>query len=176
MARKPIRNPEEKMAAEINAARALRESLGQDADDAELLADMIEGETSLIELVEATLELVRQDEELLSGIQARQKDLADRKERIDYRMKGRKAKIEQAILIFGEKIELPEETLSLRNNPDKLEVYDESEVPSQFYKVKDPVLDRASLTQALRALGPDDEEIPGARLVPQAQSMTVRKK
>ena len=167
----------DKIAREIEAAKALKAALGADADDAELLQDMIEGETSLLEMISAVLELIQQDQELIDGIKKRADDMSARKERIEWRQSGRRAKIEQALLIFGErKLELPECTLSLRKNASKLRIYSEDEVPSQFWKRKDPTIDRKSLTAALRGLSENDEPIPGAMLEPSPDSLAIRRK
>lgn len=163
--------------AEIEAAKALRLALGSDADDAELLSDMIEGETSLFEMIDLVLDVIQQDQELLDGITSRMDALRDRKERIRYRQAGRKAMIEQAMSIFGErKLERPEATLSLSKRADRLEIYDESEIPSQFFKRSDPVIDKKSLMDALKGLSPEDDAIPGARLTPSPDSLTIRRK
>lgn len=168
---------EDRIAREIDAAKALRASLGADAEDADLLADMIEGETSLYELAAQVLDAIDRDQELMDGIAAREQELKDRKERIRYRQAGRKAKIEQALLIFGErKMELPEATLSLSKRAPKLLITDESAIPSQFWKRGDPVLDKAGLTAHLKALAPTDEAVPGAALEPSPDTLTIRRK
>ena len=106
---------EQRIAREIEAAKILREALGADADDAVLLHDMVEGETSLMEMIDGVVELIRQDQETLDGIANRKQDLDLRKERIAFRQSKRKAKIEQALAIFGEKtLQRPEVTLTLR--------------------------------------------------------------
>lgn len=166
---------EHRIASEIEAARALKLSLGADADDEELLAGMVEGETSLFELAGRVVDAIMQDEELVAGIAARESILKDRKARIKRRITARKAKLEQAILIFGEKMELPEATIFLRNNADKMIVTAEEEIPSQFYKRGDPVLDMKGIKDALKALTEADEPIPGVMLQASPRSIQIRK-
>jgi hypothetical protein len=167
----------DKLYREIEAAKALRLSLGVDADDAELLADMIEGETSLFEMVARVVNAIHQDQELLDGIADREHTLKERKERIRYRQAGMKAKIEQALLIFGErKMELPEATLSLTRRAPKLVITDESAVPSQFWKRGDPTLDKTGLLAHMKALSADDEGVPGVVLEPSPDTLTIRSK
>lgn len=168
---------EDKIAREIEAAKALKIALGADAEDAELLRDMIEGETSLYEMIDGVVNLVREDDELLEGIAKREQDIKDRKERIRYRQAGRKAKIEQAMIILeARKLERPEATLSLSRRAAKLVITDESEVPTQFFKRQDPVLDKKGLAAALKALSETDEPIPGAVLEPSPDSLSIRSK
>lgn len=162
---------------EIEAARALKASLGVDADDAELLADMIEGETSLYELAAIVVDSIAKDQELIDGIVSRESQLKERKERIRHRQNGRKAKLEQALMVFGErKMELPEATLSLSRRAAKLIIYDEAQVPTQFWKRGDPVLDKTGLTAHLKQLSEEDGEVPGARLEPSPDTITIRRK
>lgn len=168
---------EAKISREIEAAKTLKLALGADADDAELLADMVEGETSLFELAAIVVDGIAKDQELIDGIVSREGQLKERKERIRHRQNGRKAKLEQALLVFGtRKMELPEATLSLSARADKLVIYDESQVPSQFWKRGDPELDKASLKAHLKALGIDDDPVPGATLEPSPDTITIRRK
>lgn len=166
----------DRIAREIEAAKALKAALGADAEDADLLEGMIEGETSLFEMLALVLDAVEREEELLSGIAARENVLKERKERIRYRQAGLKAKIEQAILIFGEKVELPEATLSLSKRAPKLLITNESQIPSQFWKRGDPVLDKAGLTAHLKALQPGEGDVPGCELQPSPDTLTIRRK
>lgn len=167
----------DRISREIDAAKALRIALGADAEDADLLAGMIEGETSLYEMVGQVLDAIDREQELIDGITMREQELKDRKERIRYRQAGLKAKIEQALMIFGErKIELPEATLSLSKRAPKLQITDESAIPSQFWKRGDPVLDRSGLTAHLKALTDTDETVPGCALDPSPDTLTIRRK
>jgi hypothetical protein len=159
------------MAAEIQAAQALIESLGQDADDAELVQDMIEGETNLYELIDRTYNAIREDQEMIDGISKREDELAVRKTQTQKRIDWRKAKIEQALLIFNDKITRPEATFSLRKNQPILEIEDESNIPTSFWKEKTEVkLDKTSLKNALK----EGAKIDGAKLIEKPKSLSVR--
>jgi hypothetical protein len=166
----------DRISREIEAAKALKASLGVDAEDAELLADMVEGETSLFELLTRVLDAIEREDELINGIAAREAQLKERKERIRYRQAGLKAKVEQAILIFGEKVELPEATLYLSKRGPKLLITDEAAIPSQFWKRGDPTLDKAGLLAHLKKLQPGDEPLPGCELEPSPDTLNIRKK
>ncbi|MEH6743867.1 siphovirus Gp157 family protein [Hyphomonas sp.] len=166
-----------KINREIEAARALKLALGADADDEELLAGMVEGETSLFEMASVVVDSIARDQELIDGIVSREGQLKERKERIRHRQNGRKAKLEQALMVFGQrKMELAEATLSLSARADKMVITDESQIPSQFWKRGDPVLDKAGLKAHLKALGPDDGDVPGVMLEPSPDTITIRRK
>ena len=165
-----------KINAEIEAAKTLKLALGEYAEDGDLLQDMIEGETSLFEMIDLVVDRIGQEQELIDGIQKRQDELAARKERIRYRQAGLKAMIEQAMQIMdAKKLERPEATLSLSKRAPKLVIYDEAEVPGQFFKRQDPKIDRKSLADALKAIEDPRDAIPGARLEPSPQTLTIRR-
>ncbi len=168
---KPLRTPEARIAAEIEAAKALRFALGADADDEELYHIAIDGQTSLNEMIDAIFANIQIDQELLDGIAAREGDLAVRKARINERIQYRKAKIEQALLIYGEKIERPEATFSLSQRQASIVVTEEADIPSDYWKMK-PDLDRKALRKALE----DGVAVPGACLNNAPQTLTVRRK
>ena len=168
---KSFRSPEARIAAEIEAAKALRFALGSDADDEELYHIAIDGETSLNEMIDAIFANIQIDQELLDGIAARESDLAVRKARINERIQYRKAKIEQALLIYGEKIERPEATFSLSQRQASIVVTEEADIPSDYWKMK-PELDRKALRKALE----DGVAVAGACLNNAPQTLTVRRK
>lgn len=158
------------MAAEIEAAKALKIALGMDADDAQLYHDMIEGETSLYEMIDAVFSNIQEDQEIIDGITKRESDLYERKERLKKRIGYRKAKIEQALLIFDDRIERPEATFYLTQRAAKAVVSEESEVPSRFWKAV-PQLDKDELLKALIA----GEAVPGACLSEAPKTLTIRR-
>lgn len=159
---------------EIEAAKALKIALGTDSEDLELLHDMIEGETELFEMMDGVVDHIQRDDELLTGIAAREHDLKERKTRIKSRQSRLKAMIEQVFLILGEKkIERPEVTLSMRKNPDKVIITKESDIPTQYWKVGDPTLNKKELNAAVKALSEADEPIPGVAIEPQLPSISI---
>jgi len=171
-----IRTPEEQIAAEAEAVKLLRLALGNDADDAELFRDMIEGETSFFEIIDAIFELIQQDGELVTGIKKRADDLSARRGRIEDRIAMRRAKIETALMVYGDKVERPEATFSIRQNPPSVVVSDEMLIPAKYWKPGEPKLDKTLLSADLKALKdqPDAEPIPGATLNNAPQSLTIR--
>ncbi len=170
------------IAAEIKAAEAvkaaIRAEIAEDGEtDEQLLQDMIEGETDVFEMLDRLAELVAEDQELVDGISNREADLRERKSRIKFRQGRRRAYIEQAMTVMeAKKLERPEATLSLSKRADRLVIVEEADIPSQFWKPGDPVLDKAGLKEAMKALGPEDTPIPGVVMEPSPQSLTIRRR
>lgn len=181
---------------EALAVKALLEGLRQigEADDEALVADSIEGQTQLFEIVDSVLARMTDAEVMIEGIEAVAKNLSGRKARYENRIKSDRALIEQAMTIAElAKIERPTATLSLSARPPSLTVTEESEIPAAYWKVGEPTLDRKALAadlkeraKALAALPADPEakaaaiaalppEIPGATLSNGAPSLTVRR-
>lgn len=153
------------------AAQALRESLKGLGDD-DLTRDMIEGETGLHEAIAALFAEVTETEVQLAGLEAKLTEFEGRKKRYQDRLGFMRSVIEQAMLIGDvRKLELPDATLSLSSRGAKLVITDESAVPADYWRPKDPELDRKALAQALK----DKIEIPGVALDNGGISLTVRR-
>jgi hypothetical protein len=166
---------EHKLHNQIRAATALRESLKATGDDEDLIRDMIEGETSLHEMIDRVVLSMDEDEMLVTGLEARASELSDRKKRLEDRIGRKRAMIEQAMVV-GEiqKLERPTFTLSLRKTPPKIIIEDEAAIPSQFWKAASPTLDKKALADALNAEAA--APIPGASLSNGGISLTKRNK
>lgn len=159
---------------EAKAALALRESLASLNEDDALLIDMIEGETGLFEVFDKLLARMTADQALIVGIDAVVSDLESRKARFAKRRETDRALIEQALMIaeIETAVERPAGTLSLTKRPAKLVISTESDIPADYWKPADPVLDKKALTAALK----DGATIPGAMLSNAAPSLTIRTK
>lgn len=182
---------------EAEAAKALRESLGAvAAEDGQLLIDMVEGETSLMEAFDLLLEAQIQDKANCIGIRSAIEQLEIRSARFMKRIETAKALMEQAIVIanIDGKIERPLATLFMSKRAPKVEITTEADIPARFWKPSDPVLDKKAIGDALKeraaaveALGDiaDPEarkeaidalppDVPGAVLSNAAPTLTVR--
>ena len=169
---------EEKLKQEALAAESLLKSWADEiADDDDLAEDIVEGETNLKEIMARVLNQFKRDGELISGITERESALKIRKSRLKARQGRLKAMLGIALSITGRKsIELAEATVSQRKGVAKLVVKEESEVPSQYFVKQDPKLDVKGLTAALKALGEDDDPIPGVELEVGLPSVQIRDK
>ena len=181
-------------AKEAAAVKALLESIAAvDADDEQLVLDMIEGETRFLDLIDALL--LRRAESLghVEGLDAAIANLEARKARFKARAESAKALIEQALTLAElPKLERPAATLTMSARAPSLIVTEESAVPARFWRTPDPVLDKKALIAALRerrkaieslpedpearaaALAAIPEDIPGVELSNAAPTLTIR--
>jgi len=146
-------DPAYDLAAETEAATILLANLRDIvADDDQAAADIVEGETNLLEAINAAVDLVQQHEAHADAISARIKTLQDRKARLQNKADLTREAIAVAMDVAKrKKLATPLGTVSVCKTPVKLEVVDESEVPSTYWKRPDPVLDKKALTDALKA-------------------------
>lgn len=158
---------------ELAAAAALKEAFATLlADDPELLLNTIEGETSLLEMVDALALADSHDVALQSGIKDAIGSLESRQERVERRVATRRALIERVLaMLETKKLERPVATFTLRDLPPKVEIQDDADLPARFWKPGAPKLDRSALKEALEA----GEAVPGARLTNGSQSLTIRR-
>lgn len=159
---------------EAKAAAALRESLRQlgEGSDDELLLDTIEGETSLLEAIDKLLASIALDEGLAKGADAAALEMSGRAQRFARRAESKRALIEQALFVAElDKLERPAGTLSLVRRAPKVEIAEEAEIPTEFWKAGDPRLDRKALLAALK----EGRAVPGACLSNSAPSLTIRR-
>lgn len=164
-----------RVASEASAVEALVASIRDMglADDEELLTGMIEGETNLMDVIDRLIESIIFDEGTEVGIKAATDRLKERGERIARRKGAMRALIEQAMMIAElKKLPRPLATLTLSERKDAMVVEDESKIPSDYFVPADPKLDRKALREALDA----GEKVPGASLVKQSPSLTMRVK
>lgn len=154
------------------AARLIRQSLSEH-DDEELTLDMIEGETDLFPILDRIMSSIADDETMIEAIKAREAELKARKDRIGKRVETMRTLVERAMLTADvSKIERPEYTLSMRKGTAQLSVYDEDQIPADYFKVPAPSLDRTALKNALK----DGTDVPGASLTNGQPSLSVRRK
>ena len=166
-------NDQHRLHNEINAATAIKDSILKLTDDDDVIRDTLEGETSLHELIGAVLESIDDDQLIVDGCKSRVKDLTERKQRIDKRISAKKTMIEQAMIIAElPSIETPVATASIKKVPPKVIISEEAEIPTDYWKSPDPVLDKKALGQALK----DGLEVPGATLSNGGVTLALRRK
>jgi hypothetical protein len=128
----------------LNEWRRIAENLrAMCGDDDDLFADMIEGETSAVEVLARLHNDRAATLELIEGIKAREADLKARKARMQTREAAIKAAIGQVLrAVELPKVELPEATYSVREGKPRLEIVDGAAVP-EGYCVFKPVPEKA---------------------------------
>lgn len=166
--------------AEAHRHSALRDELvrrfPEMESDTQLLADSLEGFSSLIEEVAAVARSIDEDQILLTGIAERMGELRERFSRIELRVENKKAAILHAMTESGEKcFQLPTCTISTRNNPPSVVVTDESLVPDDYKIWPDPPppkVDKKIVLQLLK----DGKQIPGCAINNGSVSLSFRVK
>lgn len=167
---------ERDLAKESAAANALRQGLALMTDDADAIRDTIEGETDLHEAIASVMEAITEDQIAIEGLTSMIGTMQERKERLSNRIDRRRTLIEQAMLIGGlQMLPLPDATLSIKTTPRQVEVFDESAVPAEYWKAKDPALDKAALRKALTDAAESGETIPGAMLGDPGITLQIRR-
>lgn len=157
---------------ETEAARTLLATLADVlADDAELAADTIEGETNLREVMRSALARIVELDTMTDGIKATQEALAGRKARLEKQRDMIRECLAVALEVSGlKKLETPLATVSLRAVAPKVEVIDESAIPATYWKPQEPRLDRKALLDALK----DKQDVPSATLSNGGVALSIR--
>lgn len=138
--------------------------------DPELRADMIEGETSLPEVVQRILRVEREAVALAEGLTDFIMKLEERRGVFKRRQDNARKMIQRVLEIADVKtLRLPEATLSIALTPPKVTVSDPDALPDEFMRVKrEP--DLAKIKEALQ----DQKTIPGAYLTNGGQTLKIR--
>ena len=142
-------------------------------DDAVLVADTIEGETSLYEAIDAALETIDGCAIIVAGCKSVEADIKARRDRAADRVTIVRAAIEQALLIadVSQKIVRPTATLTLKKYDPKRIVEDESKIPSEFFLPQPPKLDRKLLNEV-----EPGKNIAGCYMDNGSVGLTIRRK
>jgi len=142
------------------------------ADDEQLRADVLEGETSIAEVMERLWAVECEAKGFIAAIAERQKDLGERKSRYANKVEAMRRLM---LLVLNRadlsKLELPEFTVSTRKVPPAVVIDDPSEVPFEFGSSK-WAPDKKLIKTALE----DGTEVPGCHMSNGSISITVRSK
>jgi len=149
-----------------------RRLLGEHPDlDEETLADTLEGLTDLNEVILSALRSALDDEGNIDAIKARIGELRARMDRIEHRARSKRRICAEAMEACSlARIKGADLTVSLRARSKRVEIVDETLLPKSYWRIPDPVIDRRSLSDALKA----GQEIKGAELVDGDANIMVR--
>lgn len=153
--------------ADIDALLAAYPEL---AEDEELRADMMEGETDLHSVLTRLVAIERDADAMIKAIADRVRDLSARKARYEKRkdaMRGLMLKVMQAAGI--QKAPLAEATVSVSKGRDSVDVVDVDALPDEYVRVE-RVPDKKAIMERLAA----NENVPGAVLREAVPTVTVR--
>jgi len=156
---------------EIQAAKTLRAQLRDIiGGDEDIAADIVEGETSLNEAMEAVVAQLVDDYAAMRGLDSMLEDLGKRRERIKQRIENMRTMVSVALEQAGKKkFEHPAATFASRNVPASVVVVDEAQIPSKYFKSADPKLDRKMILEHLK----NNESIPGVQLSNDGVSLAI---
>lgn len=155
------------LAAEIDALLVAYPDL---AEDEQLRADMLEGETNLHAVLERLLGVERDANSMVGAVKARIDDLQERKARAERRkdaMRGLMLRLMKAADL--QKAPLTEATISVAKGRDSVEITDEAAVPKRFLKVVSSP-DKGLIADALKA----GKKVNGAALKTGSETLSVR--
>lgn len=155
-----------------DAAQRLRERIILEyGEDADLIRDMIEGETDLEKLIgHAAQELACVEGEkagIVIAIDKMKERLTRHARRADAIREGIAAAMETAEL---SSLKTPAATLSMRASPPRVEIVDADAIPAIYVIQPAPIPDKKAIGAALKS----GDAIPGATLSNQPPALSVR--
>lgn len=162
------------LANEAHRYKELRERLlaamPELADDPECLIDTLDGESDIKEQLADVLRAALKAEADAEGVENYIKKLADRKAA----KKQRASRLRAIVLNFMgdiglKKIDAPDLTASVRNTPAGLSIYDESQIPEDFCRVKTEA-DKTAIKLALK----EGKQVPGCQLGNAGQTLAIK--
>ena len=172
-----MENVEYALRRQTEAARDLIAAIHSqgEGDDAELVADAVEGETDLLEAIGAALDEIDECDIIEAGCKAKLDELGKRKSAATARKTRIRAAIEQAIVMaeLPTPIKLPAATVSITKRKAQPVIDDESKVPARFFvqpPAPPPEIDKKALAEALAA-----GSVEGAHLDNGTISLMIRR-
>lgn len=171
------------MTTELDATRALQRELSDaqilieqvkaiSEEGDTLLADTVEGETNILELIAKVDYSIVEDDAIVVGLGEAIKMLQARKTRIEGRADMKRAVLANALDMIGKKShETPTGKISLSPKPLIAVVIDESLIPSRFWTAQAPKLDKTALNAAVKA----GEAIDGATKSNPGLTISIRR-
>ena len=155
---------------QAEAAKALIASLHD--DDPDLVHDMAEGSTGIMEAIDMAIAEMDECDAITAGCKAQVAVYEERASKFAARKQRVRALIEQAMLIADlPTAKRPTATVTVKRTPPKPIIADESLVPSRFYKQPPPVLDKSAINEAVKG----GETIPGVAMDNGGISLQVRR-
>lgn len=141
-------------------------------EDAEFLADVLEGETDLHKVIEKALTERQEALMMATAIKARMSDLSERMKRYEAKADTMKGLARDLMLASGlDKLPLPEATLTITKPRLSVEVLDVNDLPQGFFATERKA-DKKAIMEAFEA----GMKVPGADVVKSDFGLTVRVK
>jgi hypothetical protein len=148
---------------EMNDAQALLATYHDIVGDDEARADMVEGESSLKDVIGSAVARVAELETQMAAIDGMITRLKARDARLMKQADTLRTLIVSAMEIGAiKRLDLPMATVTLKPTGPQVRITDEAQIPHRFWKIGTPSLDRRGLLTALKS--DDPIPIPGAEL------------
>lgn len=139
------------------------------AEDEDLRADTIEGETDAHRVLARIVAIEREADSMVKAIAERARELSGRKARHERKKDAMRTLLMRLLKAAGlPRVALPEATVSISKGRDSVEVLDVEVLPDNVVRITKEA-DKKALADLLKA-GP----VEGARLVTGGETLTVR--
>lgn len=145
----------------------------QDMDlDEATIADTLEAESGLVDKSQNVAFVIRNMEALATAVKAEASAMADRAKRIEKRADAIRAYLHSCMNLAGvQKIEHPQFTISIRKNPESVQIFEEGLLPPDYLREiparYEP--DKTLIKQAIK----DGHDVPGAKLT-RGESLQIK--
>lgn len=144
-----------------NQIEALKSLYPEMTEDADLLADMLEGETDLNAILAKLVDYVLEAESMAEAVKARKNEIAERQKRYERQSDSGRKIIQQLMeSACADKVTLPEATLSITKARTSVNVTDLDMLPQGYFRTE-----RKALSKEIKAALEAGDRIPGAELV-----------
>ena len=145
---------------ELTGWLKIKSMIEDDCLDEECLLDTLDGETELFEALCGLKESVLEDEIIVKGMDEHINTMNQRRNRIKNGIEKKNTVILSAMVTANiPTIKGPLFTLSQSCTAAKVVVTNEADIPTYFWRAKDPTIDKAALKKALK-----NGDIPGATM------------
>ena len=160
----------DKLRRQAEAAKALIQSLrGEDEDT---IHDTTEGETGIMEAIDAALAEMDECAAIVAGCKAQIAVYENRVTKFDMRAIRIRALIEQAMMIADlPTAKRPTATVTVKRTPPKPFIADESLIPARFFRSPAPVIDKTAINAAVK----DGKAVPGVQMDNGGISLQIRR-
>jgi hypothetical protein len=162
---------------ETEAARVLlahfRNIIG---DDEEAQADMVEGETNLLETIDMAVQRLSELKAMRSALEAAKERIDTRDARFANQEELLRVAVQNALAVAGKKKhEHALATMSRTPTQPGVVITKEEDIPSKYWKRGDPKVDKTLLKADLKAVKKTGgDPIPGAELSDGGETLTIR--
>lgn len=140
------------------------------AEDDQLMADMLEGETDFRAVMSKLVAMDREANAMAEAVKAQMSQMAERKARWTRKSEAMRSLMHKLMdAATARKLTLPEATISVRNVPPAVQITDENAVPEDFAKYERKI-DKTALKDVLK----NGFDVPGASMSNGSETISIR--